>query len=373
MGFYIFVVFYTEYGIIRGMKLSRTLDRVLVILTFVSLVVVFGCLIKTYSKKSYAEGDVSTYETVGARFVTFYDEGQKLTVKTEAKTVGDALDRAGIIINSGDIVDPGIDSEINSDNYFINIHRARPVMIRDGAMEKYLMSASFDARKIAEEAGLTIYDGDEIKMVENTDFLEAGMVTIYEITRNGGRTLTVEEEIPFKEEKVKDYNLEPGKSEVRQLGEVGMKKTYYNVQYVNNEEVSREYLSEEVVREPVTRIVAEGASAIEQHPLTVGMGRNHYTYTKSDGTTVLRQETYYDLNMSVVIKMCGTSYTVREDGVKVDQDGYVLVAAELSRYPRCSVVETSLGPGKVYDTGGFAASNPEQFDLATDWTDHNGI
>lgn len=27
---------------------------------------------------------------------------------------------------------------------------------------------------------------------------------------------------------------------------------------------------------------------------------------------------------------------------------------------------------KVYDTGGFAANNPEQFDIATDWSNRNG-
>ena len=171
----------------------------------------------------------------------------------------------------------------------------------------------------------------------------------------------------------KDYNLAPGVSEVRQLGEVGVKRTSYDVLYVDNEEVSRELVSEEVVREPVDRIVAVGVSAIERSPLTVGKGRNYYTYTKPDGTTVARQETYYDLNMSIVMGACGGGdYSVREDGAKVDKDGYVLVAANLSRYPRCSVVETSLGPGKVYDTGGFAASNPEQFDLATDWTNKDG-
>ena len=104
------------------------------------------------------------------------------------------------------------------------------------------------------------------------------------------------------------------------------------------------------------------------------MGRNHYTSTNLSGQTVDRQETYYDLNMSIVMTYCGKSgYTVREDGAKVDDEGYVLIAANLSRYPRCSVVETSLGPGKVYDTGGFAASNPEQFDIATDWTIRDGI
>ena len=77
--------------------------------------------------------------------------------------------------------------------------------------------------------------------------------------------------------------------------------------------------------------------------------------------------------MNVVVGFCGGSYVVRSDGAKVDQDGYVLVAADLSRYPRCSIVETSLGLGKVYDTGGFVARYPDGFDLATDWTNGNGV
>jgi hypothetical protein len=78
--------------------------------------------------------------------------------------------------------------------------------------------------------------------------------------------------------------------------------------------------------------------------------------------------------MNIAARECGVEpyYTVREDGVKVDAEGYVLVAAHLGNYPRCTVVETSLGPGRVYDTGSFANSHPEQFDLATDWTNHNG-
>lgn len=352
------------------MELPRKFDKILYTLTALIFAVLFGCLVKVYAVNTYAEGE--TYVSAGANFVTFYDDGQKLTVKTEAATVGEALERAGILINNGDIVEPGLEAEINAENFFINIYRARPVVVRDGVVEKYLMTASYDYKTIMAEAGLTVYDGDEVAMVPNDNFLENGVANVYVITRNGGRTLTIEEEIPFEEEKVKDYNLEPGVSEVRQLGEVGTKKVYYNVQYVNNVEVSREYVGEEVVREPVKRIVAEGASQIEQHPLTAAMGANVYTATVN-GQTVVRKETFYDLNMGVVINYCGVSYSVREDGAKVDQDGYVLVAANLSRYPRCSVVETSLGPGKVYDTGGFAASNPEQFDLATDWTDHNGI
>ncbi len=357
------------------MKLNRRFDKAIGVMMAVALLLGLGCFLKLNLLSTFAEGDGTTaFETAGAKYVTFYDDGEKLIVKTEAATVKEALERAEITINTGDIVDPGIETAIDADNFFINIYRARPVVVRDGAMEKYLMTASYDAKTIMQEAGITVYDGDEIKMVENDSFLENGSANIYEITRNGGRTLTVEEEIAFETETVKDYNLAPGTSEVRQLGEVGTKRIYYNVQYVDNVEVSREYVSEEVVREPVKRIVAEGASAIEQNPLTAGKGTNMYT-ANANGGTVLRKETYYDLPMGQVARNCGNGgvYTVREDGAKVDAAGYVLVAANLSRYPRCSVVETSLGPGKVYDTGGFAAYNPEQFDLATDWSDRNGI
>lgn len=358
------------------MKLSRKIEQALGFIVAISLVIIFAVVAGVSVKSTFAEGDgeQSTYLAEGAKFVTFYDNGEKLTVKTEAKTVKEAIERAGIVVNDGDKVEPGLDTEINADNFFINIYRARPVIIKDGKITKYLMTASYNMKTIASEAGLLIYDGDEIEFVPNEDFLETGVANVYKITRNGGRTLTIEEEIPFIERTEKDYNLDSGVSEVRQLGEVGMKKLSYNVLYVDNVEVSRELISEEITKEPVERIVAVGASAIERSPLTVGKGRNYYTYTKSDGTTVLRQETYYDLNMAVVMSYCGGGgYTVRSDGAKVDKDGYVLVAANLGRYPRCSVVETSLGPGKVYDTGGFAAGNPEQFDLATDWSNSDGV
>ncbi len=96
-------------------------------------------------------------------------------------------------------------------------------------------------------------------------------------------------------------------------------------------------------------------------------------YTDKDG--VVHRETYYDLPMNIVITTCGAgnSYSIRKiDGAKVDKDGYILVAANYGIYPRCSIVETSMGPGKVYDTGGFALRYPHGFDLATDWTNYDG-
>ena len=243
------------------MRLSRRIDQALGFVVAISLIVNFGVLIGLSTRNTFAEGeDIQDSSLVeGVKFVTFYDDGDKLTVKTDAKTVSEALNRANITINDGDIVEPGLDAEINADNFFINIYRARPVVVEDGKITKYIMTASRDFKVIAREAGLTLYDGDDIELVSNTNFLEAGIANVYRITRNGGRTLTIEEEIAFAERTEGDYNLETGVSEVRQLGEVGVKKVTYNIQYLNNEEISRELVSEEVVKAPVERIVAVGA------------------------------------------------------------------------------------------------------------------
>ena len=83
------------------------------------------------------------------------------------------------------------------------------------------------------------------------------------------------------------------------------------------------------------------------------------------------KETYYNLNMNGVVSNAQAQgiqgeYWVREDGVKMYGD-YVIVAANLDTHPRGSTVETSLGTGIVLDTGGFAASDPNQVDIAVDW------
>ena len=83
------------------------------------------------------------------------------------------------------------------------------------------------------------------------------------------------------------------------------------------------------------------------------------------------KETFYNLDMSGVIAIMQSmgyyaDYWVREDGVKMYGD-YIMVAANLNIRPKGTLVQTSLGMGIVVDTGGFAAANPYQLDIATTW------
>lgn len=129
---------------------------------------------------------------------------------------------------------------------------------------------------------------------------------------------------------------------------------------------SKVYVVERGVNTPIKTVFVPNPRA-----LTKSKGAQIFV----DSHGVAHRETYYDLSMNVVINHCGAgnSYSVRAaDGAKIDKDGYILVAANYRMYPRCSIVETSMGLGKVYDTGGFALRHPHGFDLATDWSRADG-
>ena len=84
------------------------------------------------------------------------------------------------------------------------------------------------------------------------------------------------------------------------------------------------------------------------------------------------KESYYNLPMYGVVKiMRGLGYDyqywVRSDGAKMYGD-YVMIAADLNKYKKGTILETSLGTGIVCDTGDFTTNGSGVvFDIATSW------
>lgn len=354
-------------------KLSRS-KHSLIFFGFFLLGLVFALCLK-YTPKTFAEDedDALISDVLEDKFITVYDNNKKLTVRTSAVTVQDVLERLNISLDSTDSVSPELSAKIDADHFFINIYRSRPVIVSDGHISRLVNTSAVDARSVARSAGFVVYDSDIVSLEKSTNFLESGVSSVYKITRGEGSLVTVEEDLPFSTNTIRDYNLKVGTEEIRQLGELGKVRYVYEVKSIDGEDAEKTLVSETVLKEPVEKIVAVGTAITNAKPLTATMGRNRYTAKNLAGEYVERQETFYDLPMNGVMSFCGKSgYTVRSDGVKVDDEGYILIAADLSRYPRCTVVETSLGLGKVYDTGSFALTNPEQFDIATDWTNRDG-
>lgn len=243
------------------------------------------------------------------RLVTFYDRGTQQVVLTRHETVRGALKDANIELNPQDVLEPALDSELTQTHVDVIIYRSRLVAVADGSTRQSVVTTAQSPNTILKAAKLAAL-GPKDTAAFKTGILESEGTPIL---------LSVERAEP-------DPQPQPQPQKV--------------------------------------------TFTPRPDALTASKGAHVFV----DGNGVAHRETYYDLPMNVVIRACGAggSYSIRSDGAKIDQDGYVLVAANLVSYPRCSVVETSLGPGKVYDTGGFALRHPYGFDLATDWTNYNG-
>lgn len=95
-----------------------------------------------------------------------------------------------------------------------------------------------------------------------------------------------------------------------------------------------------------------GGYVIPSGGLTPSKGRIWY-----NGHT----ETYYSQKVLPGGGLAIPGCHIASDGTIRDADGYIVLASD--DYPRGTVVETSLGAGKVYDTG----SGSGNIDLYTDW------
>lgn len=134
-------------------------------------------------------------------------------------------------------------------------------------------------------------------------------------------------------------------------------------------------IPEEICTEPI-HILAEDTYAIEVEISTTQVEQKTSELTAKRGVNkgISGKETWYNLPMNGVISLMRSMgyskseypYEVREDGVKTF-GGYVMVAADLDKYPKGTIVETSLGTGIVCDTGDFVNTTDVEFDIATNW------
>jgi uncharacterized protein YabE (DUF348 family) len=388
-------------------------------ITAISIVAVFFGLILARQVNAQSAKSES-----GERLLVVHDEGTERGLLTRATTLREAFHEADIPFDPNDRVEPGLDDLLEASHYEVNIYRARPVTIIDGQTRIKVMSSYRTAKQIAASANLTLRDEDVTEMKATTDIVSQGAgvqltvtratefnLELYgkktiaysqaktvaamlkekgitlgasdtlsvapssplifgmtiEIWRDGVQTVTEEQEIPFDIQKILDMDHAIGYHAVTTKGTPGTRLVTYEVEVQGGKEIGRKEIQSMVSSQPKKQVELIGNRSV--NGLSKSKGADHFV----DSQGVGHRETYYDLPMNVAMGHCGIgTYSVREDGAKVDRDGYILIAANLSRYPYCSVVETSMGLGKVYDTGGFAAVHPDGFDLATDWTNYDG-
>jgi uncharacterized protein YabE (DUF348 family) len=372
-------------------------------------------------------GKVVQAQDVNKHLITLYNRGTTQVFLTDEKTLGEALKAKNIELDARDTVEPAVTQELVARDYKVNVYHARPVIVVDGAIRIKTVSPYQTAQQIAKDVGITVYDEDTTTLKPLTDYVNDGaglQLTIMRaktitldlygkkteirtqtdtvggmlkekhiilankdrvsvsvetpitagmevrVWREGVQTISTDQAVPFQSRIIYDTDQPIGYRGVRIKGAPGNRSITYQVEVKDGVEISRVQIAMIVTLNPTAQTEVIG---LRNNGTGLTQSKSAQFWTDSKG--VSHRETYYDLNMSVVMQSCGQGgyYTVRPDGAKVDAAGYIIVAASFAHYPKCSIVETSLGPAKVYDTGGFAARFPYGFDLATDWSRADGI
>lgn len=371
-------------------------------------------------------GAQNSGEEAGRRLITVYDRGERVSFITDAKTLKDALGEQEIQLDPRDTVEPSRDEELVAPEYKVNIYRARPVIVVDGATRTRVMSPYQTAEHIARDANIQLFDEDRTTLRPSQEYIGdgAGLVlsidraveftlelygrknasrtheaTVGEmlsqkgitltandrvsvpletkmtaglevrVWREGKQTITVDEPLTGPVEFVYDADRPLGYRTTNADGAQGNQSVTYEIEVREGVEISRKEIARITTKQPTTQKLIIGIKGLEN-----GLTRSRGALHSTDSNGVVHRETYYDLEMGRVMRSCGQGgrYTVRFDGMKIDAEGYIIIAANYAKYPKCSIVETSAGPGRVYDTGGFVARHPDGFDLATDWSNNNG-
>jgi len=276
---------------------------VAIALLFVGLL--FGII---YTKTTSASQDEG-------RLITIYDRGDEEVFLSDAATIADALKDAEVSLDSHDVVEPGLDEKLVATEYKINIYRARPVTIVDGALRQKVMTAYQTPEQIIKDADISLYPEDITKLSRSDDFVANGAgleldvtratpfnFTLYgstteartqaktvgdmlkekkitlgdngrvslpleapltsgldvQVWREGRQTITVDEAIPYGVEKIRDADREPSYKAVQTEGKDGSRKVTYDVEIRDGKEVNRSEIASLTTTEPVTQVEVIG-------------------------------------------------------------------------------------------------------------------
>ena len=266
---------------------------------------------------------VANGQTMGpddSHIVHLYDNETESTVPTRAATVGEFLRKAHVVLNEGDISEPSTTTPIDADNFRVQIYRARPVTIVDGAKITRVLTPQTSPQLIAEKSGITVYPEDKLSLSTADNFVQDSIIgqkltinratpaslslygapaatyrthantvgellaekgikpetgatvtpaeatplsenmAIY-ISKYGKQVITVDEPIAFETETSNDPEKTIGTVTVTTAGVAGKKQVVYEVSTRDGKETGRVKINEVVTAQPVKQVQVKGTKA----------------------------------------------------------------------------------------------------------------
>ncbi|GGR89614.1 hypothetical protein Snoj_62970 [Streptomyces nojiriensis] len=185
-------------------------------------------------------------------------DGQQRQVWTTARTVEGALRQFGIRAEGAYLSAPRT-APVPRAGLALSVRTERSVTFMADGRERTIRTNAATVQEALDQAGITLQDQDTTS-VPPTDFPRDGQtVTVLRIT---GTREVREERIPYETEKVDDPELFAGTEVVERAGRPGARRVTYSLRTVNGVRQTPRPIADEVVREPVTQLVKVGTKAL---------------------------------------------------------------------------------------------------------------
>ncbi|MGW0466960.1 ubiquitin-like domain-containing protein [Streptomyces sp. NPDC003027] len=181
-------------------------------------------------------------------------DGQRRQVWTTARTVEEALRQLGVRAE-GAYLSVSRSAPISREGLALDIRTERTVTFLADGRERTLRTNAATVREAVEQAGITLSGQDTTSVPPGSFPRDGQTITVMRIT---GSKEVREEPIPYAVERTRDPGLFVGTEVVERQGAQGVRRVTYMLRTVNGVRQKPRRTGEEIVREPVTQRVRVG-------------------------------------------------------------------------------------------------------------------
>ncbi|MBT2399740.1 resuscitation-promoting factor [Streptomyces sp. ISL-100] len=214
------------------------------------------------------------------RPVTLTLDGHRRRIWTTARTVEGALRQLGVR-TEGAYLSVARSLEIGRAGLTLDVRTERTVTFLADGRERTIRTNAATVMEAVEEAGISLR-GQDTTSVPSVSFPRDGQTIT--VMRIRGTKEVREEPIPFDTVRTEDASLFKGTEVVVQAGEQGSKRITYSVRTVNGVRQQPRRIAEEIARQPVARHVMVGT---KERPASVagadGLNWNELAHCESGG------------------------------------------------------------------------------------------
>ncbi|UQX01507.1 resuscitation-promoting factor [Streptomyces sp. RerS4] len=186
------------------------------------------------------------------------DGAARRQVWTTAATVEAALRQLGVRVEGAYLSAPRT-APVPRSGLDLSVRTERGVTFMADGRERTIRTNAATVQEALDQAGITLHGEDTTSVAPDSFPRDGQTVTVLRIT---GTREVREERIPFATERVEDGTLFAGTEVVERSGRPGARRVTYSLRTVNGVRRQPRKIAEEVVREPVSRLVKVGTKPL---------------------------------------------------------------------------------------------------------------